>query len=96
MFIDWTKNLKTEEEKKNFENKVWSAKEVLDRQTVLIDERLEHMRKAQHSIKTFDTPNWALKRAFMDGFESCAAINKKLIDLDQQKETIYDRETPGL
>lgn len=94
MFIDWTKNLKTTEEKQLFENRVLGSRDVLERLTQLLNERTESIDNQTTTLKTFDSPNWANRRAFMDGFKSCAKVINKLIDLDQQKET-YDRNTTG-
>src|ERR1043165_1646489 len=93
MFIDWTKNLKTDEEKQLFENRVIGSKDVLERLTQLIEERTDSIDAQTTTLKSFDSPNWANRRAFMDGFKSCAKIITKLIDLDQQKDTTYDRNT---
>src|SRR5437016_6373951 len=96
MFIDWTKNLKDADTKSKFEKKLLSSKPVLERLTQLLDERQEHLDANELSVKSFDNPNWAYKQAFNNGFRSALNIAKKLIDLDQQKETTNEPKPTGL
>lgn len=84
MLLDWTKNLNTPEEKKQFEAQVYSAKQVLDRLKELIEEKDRILTTTEISEKSFDTPNWAEKQAFKNGFRSCLIGLKNLIDLDQR------------
>jgi hypothetical protein len=95
MFVDWTKNLKTDEEKQHFEDRIRSSKDVLERLMQLLKERTDSIDMQTTTLKSFDSPNWANRRAFMDGFKSCSKIINKLIDLDQQKDSYYDRDTTG-
>lgn len=85
MYTEWTKHLKTREEKDIFENKITSAKEVLTRVGELMDERKNSIDSLDLSVKSFDSPNWAYKQAFNNGFRSCLEIVKKYTNLDQQK-----------
>jgi hypothetical protein len=84
LYLDWTKHLKNEEEKTRFESSVMGAKQVLDRQKDLLDEYERSLDRSEVDIRTYDTPNWAEKQAHKNGYRSCLAKIKELIDLDQQ------------
>lgn len=84
MITAWTKHL-NDEEKQRFENKILSAKEVLDRLTVLISEEEKQLSLSETSIKDFDLPNWEYRQAFKNGYRSCLNVMRRLVDLDQQK-----------
>jgi len=86
MFIEWTKNLKDQDEKSNFENKVKSSRAVLERLSEIIDDQDRAINTTEISINTFDQPNWALKQAYIQGYKARGNKLKLLIDLDQQKE----------
>lgn len=84
MFIDWTKNLSETIDKVNFELKLHSSKPILDRLKELLDEREAALDLHDLSVKAFDSPNWAHKQAFGNGYRSCLKMMKTLIDLDKQ------------
>lgn len=84
MITAWTKHL-NDEEKQRFENKILSAKEVLDRLTVLISEEEKQLSLSETSLKDFDLPNWEYRQAFKNGYRSCLNVMRRLVDLDQQK-----------
>jgi len=86
MFIEWTKNLKDQDEKSNFENKVKSSRAVLERLSEIIDDQDRAINTTEISINTFDQPNRALKQAYIQGYKARGNKLKLLIDLDQQKE----------
>jgi hypothetical protein len=85
MFVDWTKHLKTPEEKSRFENQVQSAKPVLDRLIQLIKEKTDSLDLSETREEQFDNPNWAHKQAYKNGLRSATQGFTKLIDLDQQR-----------
>jgi len=85
MLVDWTKHLQTEKEKEEFEKSIYGSKRILERLRALMDERELALDINERSVKQFESPNWAEKQAFHNGFRSCLHIVKKLIDLDQQE-----------
>lgn len=85
MYIDWTKNLKTQEEKTNFEHMLRSSKTVLGRLQELLQEREEGLDRSETDMKVYDLPNWESRQAHKNGFRQCLHIVNKLIDLDQQE-----------
>lgn len=82
MFIDWTKNLKDDEEKARFESQVVSAKPVLDRLLCLCEDKENAI---QQNELDFDKTNWAIRQASFIGSRAALTWMKKLIDLDQQR-----------
>lgn len=82
MFIDWTKNLKDDEEKARFESQVIAAKPVLDR---LVQLCADKEKQIEHAELDFDKTNWAIRQGSFIGSRSALAWMKKLIDLDQQR-----------
>jgi hypothetical protein len=82
MYTKWTSHLRTDDEKKRFENVVISSKPVLERMIKLIDEDLEAIEKSE-IIDDFG-PSWAYKQAFKNGAKSRLIAYKKLINLDEQ------------
>lgn len=87
MFIDWTKHLKTEEEKEQFRNQVKAAKPVLDRLKALIDEREAGLDKLDLDPKSFNSPGWPFYQASRIGAKASTMWTRKLIDLDKQVTT---------
>ena len=85
MQIDWTKNLKTPEERERFKNTVISARPVLERMTDLINEYMNAADKKLENPSSYDSPSWALKAADRNGFNRALSTIKALINLDQQK-----------
>ncbi len=92
MYTKWTQHLKTPEEQLRFETHVRSASSVLERLEQLIQEELDGLEKAELSTKIYDSPNWDYKIAHGNGFKAALGFVKKLIDLDQQKDT-NDRQS---
>lgn len=86
MLTIWTKNLKTNEERDNFNNQVLSAKPVLDRLVQILSEREEELERSERSLKAYDNPNWAYMQAHKNGYYSMLQNVRDLINLDQQKE----------
>lgn len=85
MYTEWTKHLHTAEEKTQFERTVMGSKEVLERLTALLDEKMRGQEEAELSPTTFDNPNWAYRQAYRNGYKKCLVALKQLIDLDNQK-----------
>lgn len=85
MLTVWTKNLKTEEEKDNFNNQLLGARPVLERLTELLNEKEVELDRSERSLKAYDNPNWAYLQAHKNGCASMLQSVKELINLDQQK-----------
>jgi hypothetical protein len=86
MLTVWTKNLKTEEERQNFNNMLLGARPVLERLMELVVEKEESLGKSERTIKAYDNPNWAYQQAHKNGCASMLAAVKEMINLDQQRD----------
>ncbi len=87
MISAWTKNLKTDADKADFENRLRGARLVLNRLTELANEKEAELDRSDLSASSYDTPNWELKRADSTGYRRCLREFKTLLTLDQQKDT---------
>lgn len=84
MYYAWTKHIKDLNEKSKFESQIYSSREVLNRlREILKDEELA-LDRSETDIKVFDSPNWAYKQAYKNGYRSCLEVMDRLVDLDQQ------------
>jgi hypothetical protein len=86
MYTKWTQHLTDEEEKKRFQNQIWSAKPVLERLLLILDEQEKSLDRSEIDPQSFSSPNWAYLQAFKNGDRFRLNYLKTLIDLDQQKE----------
>lgn len=85
MHLGWFKHLKDPSEQERFQNSIYGAKEVLNRIKTIIEEEERDLYQTERDSRSFDTPNWAYKQAYKNGFLSALNIIKKLVDLDQQR-----------
>lgn len=85
MYSIWTKNIKDQEDKVSFESSILGSKKILDRLKNLIDEERTGLEYTQQDHKSFDTPNWQYKTAYLFGYMSALMWMRRLVDLDQQK-----------
>ncbi len=90
MLTVWTKNLKTQEEKDNFNNQLLGARPVLERLQELLNEKEVELDRSERRLSAYETPNWAYIQAHKNGCASMLQSVKELINLDQQKVN-YDR-----
>lgn len=81
----WTKNLKTEEEVERFNNSLVGSADVLDRLGDLLTEKEVELNRSLLSLKSFQSPNWALETAYKNGYAAAILAIKELINLDQQR-----------
>lgn len=86
MQVDWTKHLKTPEERERFKNSVLSARPVLERLNDLVNEYQETGDKSVRNLSSYESPSWAYRAADQNGFNRAFSMIKALINLDQQKE----------
>lgn len=84
MYFDWTKHLKDPEAKSKFVQSVFNSKDVLDRLTSILKEKLDTLDRSETDIAVYDTPNWAERQAHKNGQRSSLMFLLKLIDLDKQ------------
>ncbi len=85
MYTGWTANLK-EEEKDEFQRRVWRAKPVLDRVTNLIEAELKAIEDTERDPKAYDNPAWAFKQAYKNGQRSAYTTIMKFVDINKQKK----------
>ena len=85
MYTDWTKNLKTPEDKESFENTLLGSKLVLDRLVGLIDEYEKSLGRSEIDVQTFNSPGWDYRQAYKNGYRACLAKMKELVTLDQRQ-----------
>ena len=78
MYTDWTKNLKNQEDKDRFENSLIGSKIVMDRLVELIDEYEKSLTRSETDVRTFETPGWAYKQAYKNGYRACLQKMKEL------------------
>lgn len=87
MLTVWTKNLRTQQEKDNFNNTLLGSRPVLERLYELLNEKEVDLDRSERSLKAYDNPNWAYQQAHKNGCASMLSSIKELINLDHQKET---------
>lgn len=85
MQVDWTKHLKTPEERERFKSSVLSARPVLERLNDLLSEYQASGNKSLENISSYESPSWAYRAADQNGFNRAFSMIKALINLDQQK-----------
>ena len=85
MLTVWTKNLKTEEERENFNNQLLGARPVLQRLNDLLVEKEAELERSERSQKAYENPNWAYLQAHRNGCASMLQSIKELTNLDQQR-----------
>ena len=85
MLIAWTKHIKDETEKVEFEKYIKGSKRLLDRLKEIVDEEEQSLNRSETDIKTFDQPNWENRQAYKNGYRACLNIMKKLVNVDQNK-----------
>lgn len=86
MWTKWTQHLSSEQEKKDFENKVYSSREVLERVTAILEERERALDYKEFDSSVFDSPSWPYLQASTVGRRSEIRDIKLLLTLDQQEK----------
>jgi hypothetical protein len=80
MISAWTKNLKTSEEVKKFEEAFKAATPVLERFQELLSEKEQEITNQELSSKIYDLPNWDYRQAHFNGFKSAIKLANQLIN----------------
>lgn len=91
MYLVWTKNLDTQEERDDFEREVLQSKRVVKRIYEIMEEREKLVDRTELSLNTYDKPNWDYRQAHNNGFRACLQYMKELLNLDQQMKETNDR-----
>lgn len=92
MYTLWTDHIKDTDEKERFVNQIISAKPVLRHLITLIEKDEKALDNVERNVKQFEDPNWSHKQAFYNGSRSVYYTIKKIIDIDDQKRSTYDRK----
>jgi hypothetical protein len=85
MYTGWTAHLK-EEEKEDFQRRIWRSKQVLDRVSDLIDREIKAVDDTERDPKAYDNPAWPYKQAYKNGMRAGLSFIKQFVDLDKQKK----------
>ena len=83
--LEWVKNLKTDKEKKDFEEVLRNNTMVADRLLELLDEWEEQLHSKDAKETDFDTPNWAVKQAYRIGDKSRIRKLRDLFSFRKQR-----------
>jgi hypothetical protein len=86
MLTLWTKHIKDQEAKENFERQIINSIPVLERIQDILKEDLDTLDKVEFSTKAYDNPNWAYRQAHVNGYKTAYKNLDKLLNLDLQKE----------
>jgi hypothetical protein len=95
MYSIWTQHLDEEATKDRFRMSVSASKSILDRLKDIISERENVINSIETGVEIYSKPGWDALLAHYNGEKAALKFIKKLIDLDQQKETFNDRRFTG-
>lgn len=95
MFSRWTQHLNTEEEKEAFKKEIYSAKRVLERVQLMIEEDIEQLDHSEENQRVYSLPNWDYLQAHKNGNRQAYNTLWRLVNLDQQKGSINDHKSTG-
>lgn len=84
MKLIWFKN-REEKEITRFKNLLMGSKEVLDRLNEILKEKEDELIRSMRAVDTYDIANWSHLQAHKNGYLSCLANIKELINLDQKE-----------
>lgn len=96
MYSIWTQHLDEEASKDRFRMSVSASKTILDRLKDIISERENVINSIETGVDIYSKPGWDAILAHYNGEKAALKFVKKLIDLDQQKETFNDRRFTGI
>lgn len=86
MYAEWTKHIVHPDDKTDWKRDVKGSKRILDHLLKLLKEREASLDRFTKDTSAYDNPNWAYKRANIDGRYQELKYLSTLIDLDQQNE----------
>jgi predicted Zn-dependent protease len=93
MYTRWTSHLNTDEEKEIFKRDIYSAKNVLERLTEIINEDESILDRSEEDQRIYDNPNWDYRQAHKNGNRQYMRTVRLYTDLDQQKGSINDERS---
>lgn len=76
--LEWTKNLKTDQEKQDFESLLRNSTRVMSRLRSILDDWEKELTQREYAPNDYDSPAWGYKQAHRNGERSRI---KKLKDL---------------
>lgn len=80
---DWTKHLKDQKEKKEFESVVRSSSFLLSRLRDLLSEYEREIDLSETKLDVYDSPSWSHKQAHQNGRRQAYRKIKELLGNDQ-------------
>lgn len=83
----WTSHLKDQTTKDNFEDQIRRSQEVLERLDALLKQELAQQEATELTVKAFDTPNWAERQAFYNGYRAALNTVTKIINIDPRRKS---------
>jgi len=95
MYSIWTKHLKDQEEKAQYEKSLRNAKWVLDDISKILKTLEEELDRVELNPKFYELPNWEYRQADNIGYRRCLNLVKKLINLDQKETNDRPSTTSG-
>jgi hypothetical protein len=93
MWTKWTQNLKSEQDRIEFERSFQSARPVLDRAIDILNEREKALTNRELDLKSFGSPSWPYLQAALVGARA-ELRNLKILftTLDQKELNDFTRE----
>lgn len=95
MIFELVSHLKTAEEREKFKKSVRAAKPVLDRLNTILDIKEQGLDQTSLGYAQFDSPSWAYRQAFDNGYRSCLRYLRTLTNIDHKKETNEQSSRPS-
>jgi hypothetical protein len=83
---DWVKHLRTEAERKSFEEAVRHDTLVLGRLKAILEEKISNLDRMEGSLSEYENPSWAYKQAHMNGIRAGLTEAKNLLSFLDRKD----------
>lgn len=84
MYSKWTQHLKDDPDKQDrFRNEIISSANVLDRLKEILIEEDNTIDRSELAISSYDSPSWAHKQAYKNGYRAALAVVSQVVTLDQ-------------
>lgn len=83
--LDWTKHLKTADEKEKFAALVVNSRQLLDRLKDIVDERLLAIETKEGLFETYENPAYASWQAHQNGKRASLKDIRKLLEFLEAK-----------
>jgi hypothetical protein len=78
--VDWTKNLKTQEEKDKFASLVVNNRTLLGRLLEIVDEKLDALERMECNQETYQNPAYASWQAHVNGKRASLKDVRRLLE----------------